>query len=88
MLVGSALGSSSSPPPGRASLAPTGSPRQNKTTFFPLYVQDVLEEWPEDNRARTVMSVDDAIEAVTRPELRQAIVEIKERGLHLVMPKV
>jgi diphosphoinositol-polyphosphate diphosphatase len=78
-------GSSSSSSSGGSS-TPGSTERVCKSFIFPLYVTEVLHEWPEDNRARCIMSIDDAIEAVSRPELKRAIEEVKARGLHLVVP--
>jgi len=52
-----------------------------RITLFPLYVSNVLEDWPESGRVRKVLSIDDAIEEITRPEMRSALLEMKERGL-------
>mmetsp|Transcript_15788 Transcript_15788/g.35565 ORF Transcript_15788/g.35565 Transcript_15788/m.35565 type:complete len:313 (-) Transcript_15788:288-1226(-) len=51
--------------------------------LFPLYVSEVLESWPESGRMRKVMSIDDALKEVTRPEMKACLMEIKEKGLHL-----
>jgi len=55
--------------------------------LFPLYVSEVHERWPESGRARKVLDIDAAIAMMeSRPEFRTALVEVKERGLHLVGP--
>jgi diphosphoinositol-polyphosphate diphosphatase len=58
-----------------------------RARIFPLYVTEVLAEWPEDGRARRAFDIGDAVEAVTRPELRRAIEEVRERGLHRLSPE-
>ena len=53
--------------------------------LFPLYVQKVYEDWPESGRFRKAVDIDTAIEMLDkRPELKQALIEVKERGLHLL----
>lgn len=54
-----------------------------RMTLFPIYVSDVLEEWPENGRTRKVFSMDEAIEMVTRDELKVILNEVKRRGLHI-----
>lgn len=52
--------------------------------IFPLYVQQVYDEWPESGRFRKAVDIDTAIQMLeNRPELKQALLEVKERGLHL-----
>jgi len=59
-----------------------------RMTLFPLYVSDVKNEWPESGRARKVMDIEAGIKMMeNRPEFRKALVEIKQRGLHLVGSK-
>ena len=50
--------------------------------IYVLYVTDVLESWPEHGRARKVVTIEEAIEEVRRPELKRALREVRERGLH------
>lgn len=52
--------------------------------LFPLYVSEVLDDWPESGRLRRAVSIDEAIAMLAyRPEFHSALVEVKERGLHL-----
>eukprot|EP00978_Attheya_sp_CCMP212_P002798 scaffold5747_cov57-Attheya_sp.AAC.1 len=53
--------------------------------LYILYVSDVKEEWPERGRARKVVDIDEAIAMLeSRPEFRVPLMEVRERGLHLV----
>mmetsp|Transcript_28875 Transcript_28875/g.54507 ORF Transcript_28875/g.54507 Transcript_28875/m.54507 type:complete len:272 (-) Transcript_28875:160-975(-) len=54
--------------------------------FYPLYVSEVLDKWPEDGRHRQIVSIDEAIKAVVRPELKLVLQEVKDKKLHLVGP--
>jgi diphosphoinositol-polyphosphate diphosphatase len=71
-----------------ASIASTMSTATNthvRMTLFPLYVSEVLDTWPECGRFRKAVDIDQAIAMTeTRPELKAALLEVKERGLHLV----
>jgi ADP-ribose pyrophosphatase YjhB (NUDIX family) len=52
--------------------------------LFPLYVSEVKKEWPESGRFRKVVEIDEAIRMCeSRPELRRALIEVKEKKLHL-----
>jgi ADP-ribose pyrophosphatase YjhB (NUDIX family) len=56
-----------------------------RMTLFPLYVSEVKDNWPESGRFRKIMDIDDAIEMLaSREEFRSALLEVKERMLHLV----
>jgi len=72
---------------------PTKVNNPNKTAticrgyFYPLYVQEVLDKWPEDGRHRQIVSIDEAIEAVVRPELKLVLQEVKDKKLHLAGPE-
>ena len=58
---------------------------QVRMTLFPLYVSKVLASWPEEGRFRMAVDIDKAIEMqASRPEFKAALMEVKERGLHLV----
>jgi ADP-ribose pyrophosphatase YjhB (NUDIX family) len=58
---------------------------QVRLTLFPLYVSQVLDTWPEDGRFRRAVSIDVALELqASRPEFKAALLEVKERGLHLI----
>eukprot|EP00977_Amphora_coffeiformis_P005901 scaffold1248_cov170-Amphora_coffeaeformis.AAC.20 len=53
--------------------------------LYPLYVQKVYEDWPESGRFRKAVDIDTAIQMMDkRPELKRALIEVKERGLHLI----
>jgi len=58
---------------------------QVRMTLFPLYVESVADKWPEGGRLRKAVDIDDAIVMTeSRPELRAALMEVKQRGLHLL----
>lgn len=55
-----------------------------RLSMFPLYVLEVREDWPESGRARKVVDIDTAIEAMaSRPEFHQFLKEVKRKGYHL-----
>jgi len=54
-----------------------------RMTLFPLYITNVLDTWPESGRSRKLCTIDEAINTCTRPEFKAALVEVKEKGLHL-----
>jgi diphosphoinositol-polyphosphate diphosphatase len=59
-----------------------------RMNLFPMYVSEVKSTWPESGRFRKVVDIDEAIKMCeSRPELKQALIEVKERNLHL-LPKV
>ena len=52
--------------------------------LFPLYISEVKSEWPENGRFRKVVDIDEAIRITSnRPEFQAALMEVKERNLHL-----
>lgn len=55
-----------------------------RVTFFPLYISRALTEWPENGRSRRIFDIDEAIDTIKRPELVDALLEVKRRGLHKV----
>jgi hypothetical protein len=63
------------PPKPKASLC--------KMKMFPMYVSEVLDSWPENGRTRKVVPLDEAIELASRAEIKQVLLEIKRRNLHL-----
>lgn len=74
-----------------ASLASDGSATHShvRMTLFPLYVSDVKEVWPESGRLRKVLDIDEGIKMLeSRPEFRAALIEVKEKGLHLLSDPV
>lgn len=59
-----------------------------RMNLFPMYVSEVKSSWPESGRFRKIVDIDQAIiMCESRPELKQALVEVKERNLHL-LPQV
>lgn len=55
-----------------------------KLTMFPLYVSDIKDSWPECGRYRKIVHIDEAIEMLeSREELRAALIQVKEKKLHL-----
>mmetsp|Transcript_3926 Transcript_3926/g.9472 ORF Transcript_3926/g.9472 Transcript_3926/m.9472 type:complete len:427 (+) Transcript_3926:459-1739(+) len=55
-----------------------------KMSLFPLYVTEVMKEWPEQGRFRKVVDIDEAIRITeTRPYFQAALKELKERNLHI-----
>ena len=55
--------------------------------LFPLYVSEVRDEWPESGRARKVLDIDAAIDMMEyRPEFQRALIEVRDRRLHLTGP--
>mmetsp|Transcript_8589 Transcript_8589/g.16942 ORF Transcript_8589/g.16942 Transcript_8589/m.16942 type:complete len:408 (+) Transcript_8589:349-1572(+) len=55
-----------------------------KMSLFPLYVTEVLDEWPEQGRFRKVVDIDEAIRITEiRPYFQAALKELKERHLHV-----
>lgn len=58
---------------------------QVRLTFFALYVSEIRDTWPERGRLRKAVDIDEAIQMMeSRPEFKAALVEVKERGLHIV----
>jgi diphosphoinositol-polyphosphate diphosphatase len=56
-----------------------------RMNLFPMYVSEVKSSWPESGRFRKVVEIDEAIKMCeSRPELKQALIEVKERNLHLL----
>ncbi|KAI2511337.1 hypothetical protein MHU86_3119 [Fragilaria crotonensis] len=56
-----------------------------KLTMFPLYVSEIKDSWPECGRFRKIVHIDEAIEMLeAREELRAALIQVKERNLHLM----
>ena len=55
-----------------------------RVAFFVLYISEVLSEWPESGRSRKILDIDEAIATVKREELRSVLLDLKQRGLHLV----
>lgn len=59
--------------------------KRSRMTLFPLFVQEVRDVWPESTRLRRLATIDEAIEALaSRPAFQSVLLEVKERGLHLV----
>jgi len=53
-----------------------------RMALFPLYISEVLEDWPESGRSRKVFPLDEAIQMSQRAEIRLVLEEIKRRGLN------
>jgi diphosphoinositol-polyphosphate diphosphatase len=67
-----------------ASTFSTATYSQVRMTLFPLYVSQVLDSWPESGRLRKAVDIDEAIAMTeSRPELKAALMDVKEQGLHL-----
>lgn len=58
-----------------------------RTSFFPLYISEVLKEWPESGRSRKILDIDEAIATVKREELKEVLTALKRRGLHKISDK-
>mmetsp|Transcript_23336 Transcript_23336/g.32694 ORF Transcript_23336/g.32694 Transcript_23336/m.32694 type:complete len:412 (-) Transcript_23336:329-1564(-) len=70
-----------------SSLASDGSASYSfvRMRLFPLYVSEVKKDWPESGRLRKVLHIDEAIKMLeSRPEFRACLLEVKEKGLHLL----
>jgi diphosphoinositol-polyphosphate diphosphatase len=70
-----------------SSLASDGSASYSlvRMRLFPLYVSEVKTDWPESGRLRKVLHIDEAIKMLeSRPEFRACLLEVKEKGLHLL----
>jgi hypothetical protein len=66
----------------KASVA-SASYSQVRMSLFPLYVNKVLDVWPESGRFRKAVDIDEAIAMLNfRPELKAALQEVKDRGLY------
>jgi diphosphoinositol-polyphosphate diphosphatase len=67
------------------SVASSATYNKAHMTMFPLYVSSVVAVWPESGRCRKAVDIDEAIALFeSRPELQKAIIDVKERGLHLL----
>mmetsp|Transcript_61635 Transcript_61635/g.150901 ORF Transcript_61635/g.150901 Transcript_61635/m.150901 type:complete len:489 (+) Transcript_61635:560-2026(+) len=70
-----------------ASVASESSTNANshvRMTLIPLYVTEVRAEWPEQGRFRKAVDIDEAIRMTeSRPEFQAALIEVKEKKLHL-----
>lgn len=57
----------------------------NRLTIFPMYVQCIYDHWPEMNRLRRVVSIDEASLLLQhRPEFLHMINELRDRNLHQI----
>ena len=58
-----------------------------RMSMFVMYVSEVREEWPESDRSRKLVGIDEAIEAMSeRPEFLTVLLEVKRNGYHLYIP--
>lgn len=49
-----------------------------------MHVTEILGKWPEaSDRRRRLVSLETAIAECSRPEMREALIEMRDRGLHL-----
>jgi diphosphoinositol-polyphosphate diphosphatase len=61
-------------------IKPTRSHSYNRMTIFPLYVQQVYDTWPEHNRSRKIVTVEEAMVLLKhRPEFIQVLTLFRER---------
>lgn len=57
----------------------------NRLTIFPMYVQCIYDHWPEMNRLRRIVSIDEASLLLQhRPEFLHMINELRDRNLHQI----
>ena len=55
----------------------------NRMTLFPLYVQSVYDQWPEQKRLRRVVTLEEAAVLLRhRPEFAKMLQALTERNLH------
>jgi diphosphoinositol-polyphosphate diphosphatase len=67
-----------------ASESSTNTYTHVRMTLMPLYVTEVRGEWPERGRFRKAVDIDEAIRITeSRPEFQAALIEVKEKNLHL-----
>jgi len=53
--------------------------------LFPLYVKDIITNWPECGRLRKAVDIDEALRLLeNRPEMQAMLLDLKARGLHEV----
>jgi 8-oxo-dGTP pyrophosphatase MutT (NUDIX family) len=54
----------------------------NRLIIFPLYVQSIYEHWPEENRVRRSVSIEEAVALLEhRPEFLHMVEMLRERNL-------
>jgi ADP-ribose pyrophosphatase YjhB (NUDIX family) len=57
----------------------------NRLTIFPMYVQCIYDHWPEMNRLRRIVTIDEAsILLQHRPEFLHMICALRDRNLHQI----
>jgi ADP-ribose pyrophosphatase YjhB (NUDIX family) len=55
----------------------------NRLIIFPMYVQSIYDRWPEENRRRRAVTMEQATEMLQhRPEFLQMLRVLQERGMH------
>lgn len=55
----------------------------NRLVIFPLYVQSIYDHWPEENRLRRAVTVEEAADLLQhRPEFSHMLRILRERDLH------
>lgn len=77
------MGSSSLSTGTKVPKSPPGKHALVRVSFFPLYISDVLEDWPESGRTRKVLSIEEALETIQRQELKDVITEVRDKKLHI-----
>jgi len=56
-----------------------------RLSLYPLYVTSVESSWPESGRLRKLVNIDEALRMMEqRTEFYKSLLEVKEKGLHLV----
>lgn len=60
----------------------------NCMTFFPLYVQEISDSWPEAHRNRRAFSLEETEHWISRrPEFLAVVEAVKERKLNVLAPE-
>ena len=57
----------------------------NRLTIFPMYVQCIYDQWPEMNRLRRIVTIDEAARLLQhRPEFLYMMNALRDRNLHQI----
>jgi 8-oxo-dGTP pyrophosphatase MutT (NUDIX family) len=55
----------------------------NRLIIFPMYVQCIYDDWPEKNRLRRIVTIDEALALLQhRPEFLRMVQALRDRNLH------
>jgi len=55
--------------------------REIRMSMFVLHVTDIAERWPESlERQRKLVSLEEALKECKRPEMREALIQMQDRG--------